>query len=375
MSMAAVALAFAAWAFPSFGVLRKGFERAAPLDPVAILILVAWYSVVFCSFRVGEFFGTSQAGSPPKPFGATSLDADLPYYLFTIIATVGVVAACAKALGSLSLQGIFAFAFSGQANELKEAILDEYHVGILSLRYIAVYPAVIALYRLATRRRLSISIVVNLLLLLVTVFITGRLLLILGLMTLFLVMNYNVKYRNVNMSKLLVAAMLLFSLLAVFNYSRNLGFYEDRELGFWSAGLAEIITYLGCTTQIQLGTAARTSDIVSGSPEHYRDLVDIEEQVNTPSAFVALHQQMGYLCWFYMAVICSVSGFVFTRLVAKGATIYLLPAGSILYASAEIWRLNFFGLGIFMVLIVVGMGVPWFVSALSFVAEREKAPA
>ena len=102
--------------------------------------------------------------------------------------------------------------------------------------------------------------------------------------------------------------------------------------------------------------------------------MDIEEQINTPSAFVALHQQMGYLSWLYVAFVCSVSGFVFTRLVAKGATIYLLPAGSILYASAEIWRLNFFGLGIFMVLIVVGMGIPWFVSALSFVAEREQTP-
>ena len=65
------------------------------------------------------------------------------------------------------------------------------------------------------------------------------------------------------MSKILVVGTLLFSLLAVFNYSRNLGFYEKRELGFWSAGFAEIIRLLGCTTQIQLGTAARTSDIVS----------------------------------------------------------------------------------------------------------------
>lgn len=75
---------------------------------------------------------------------------------------------------------------------------------------------------------------------------------------------------------------------------------------------------------------------------------------------------MGYLCWLYIAVVCAVFGLIFTHLVAKGRTIYLLPCGAILYAAADLWRINFFGQGIFMVLMVVGIGVPWF---LSFVAS------
>ena len=35
VSMIATAISFGAWAFPSFGVLRKGFEKPAPLNPVA----------------------------------------------------------------------------------------------------------------------------------------------------------------------------------------------------------------------------------------------------------------------------------------------------------------------------------------------------
>ncbi len=102
----------------------------------------------------------------------------------------------------------------------------------MSLRYITVYPAAIALYRLATRRRLSLSIAVNLLLLLVGVLISARLLLIATLVTTLLLLNYNVRYRTVRLSRVLMMGVLLFSVLAVFNYSRNLGFYEERGLGF-----------------------------------------------------------------------------------------------------------------------------------------------
>ena len=198
----------------------------------------------------------------------------------------------------------------------------------MSLRYITVYPAAIALYRLATRRRLSLSIAVNLLLLLVGVLISARLLLIATLVTTLLLLNYNVRYRTVRLSRVLMMGVLLFSVLAVFNYSRNLGFYEERGLGFWSSGFAEIITYLGCTSQVQLGTAARTSDLVSGKEETYRDLVDIEEQINAVSPFVMLHQSMGYLCWLYIAIACGTAGFVFTYLVGKGAT----------HVSAPVWH-------------------------------------
>ena len=311
-------------------------------------------------------------GTPPNDeqetasSSVTSLDANLPYYLFTIIAAVGILAAAAKIFGSLSLTGAVGFVMSGQANELKESLYGEYHVGLLSLRYVVVYPAAIALYRLAARRRLSLSIVVNLLLLLVGVSISSRLTLMATVVTALLLLNYDVSYRTVRISRILTIAALLFSLLSALNYSRNYGFYEERGQSFWSSGFAEIITYLGGTFQVALGTAARTADLVSGREESYRELVDTEEQLNRPSAFVALHQQMGYLCWLYMAVICGAFGFIFARFVAKGKTMYLLPCGAILYASAELWRVNLFGEGIFIVLMVVGIGVPDVVLACCF---------
>ena len=285
--------------------------------------------------------------------------------MFTAIAAVGVVAAVSKVIGSLSLAGAIGFVLTGQANEMKDAVYEEYQIGLLSLRYIVVYPAAIALYRLATRRRISFSITLNLLLLLISALVSFRLALVATVATAFLLLNYNIRYRRLRLTKVLIVGASLFSLLAVFNYSRNYGFYEERGLSFWSSGFAEMITYLGGPFQVALGTAARTTDLVSSHEDSYRELVDVEEQLNRPSAFVTLHQQMGYLCWLYIAMTCSVAGFVYNRLVAEGKTMYLLPCGAILYASAELWRVNLFGQGIFIALMAIGIGVPWVFSYMA----------
>ena len=51
-------------------------------------------------------------------------------------------------------------------------------------------------------------------------------------------------------------------------------------------------------------------------------------------------------------------GFLFETLASFGKTIFLLPAGAIVYASAELWRLDLFRQGIFVVWMVFGIGFP-----------------
>ena len=92
--------------------------------------------------------------------------------------------------------------------------------------------------------------------------------------------------------------------------------------------------------------------------EAYRYFVDIGINYNTNSAFVALHQQMGYWCWPYIAVLCGFMGAVFRFLMSFGKTYFLLPCGAILYASSELWRLDLFQQGTFIVWFVIGIGLP-----------------
>jgi hypothetical protein len=135
-------------------------------------------------------------------------------------------------------------------------------------------------------------------------------------------------------------------------------------LSFWLAGINEIDAYLGTPFQVAVGTAPVTNQLVAGGVgavggmEPYRLYADIWEQYVTNSAFVHLHQQMGYFCWPYIAALCCFMGFVFESLASIGKTMFLLPCGAILYASAELWRLNLFGQGTFFVWMIIGIGLP-----------------
>ncbi len=98
--------------------------------------------------------------------------------------------------------------------------------------------------------------------------------------------------------------------------------------------------------------------IVSSPDDTYRSYIDIEPQLNTNSAFMALHEQMGYFAWPYICCLCFCMGLFFSWLFSFGRTIFLLPCGAILYASAELWRLDLFQQGIFEIWFIVGIGVP-----------------
>jgi hypothetical protein len=131
-------------------------------------------------------------------------------------------------------------------------------------------------------------------------------------------------------------------------------------LSFFAAGVSEIIAYLGSPFQAAIGTASVTDQLAAGGDQTYRKYVDEEETLNTNSAFVHLHEQMGYISWLYIAFVCFCMGAAFSFLLSLGKTVFLLPCGAILYGSAELWRLDLFHQGIFIVWIVIGIGLPAF---------------
>jgi hypothetical protein len=155
-------------------------------------------------------------------------------------------------------------------------------------------------------------------------------------------------------------ATIIFLILSVLNFSRNANYYERNRLSFGLAGVSEILAYLGSPFQVAIGSAPVVDQLVAGGGETYRNYVDVEENLNTNSAFTLLHEQMGYASWLYIATICLFMGFVFEYLASFGKTVFLLPCGIILYGSAELWRLDLFHQGIFIVWFVSGIGLPIF---------------
>jgi len=188
----------------------------------------------------------------------------------------------------------------------------------------------------------------------------SRLILIATLLTTVFLLGFGKRSIRFSIPKLTIFATLLFLILSVLNFSRNADYYERNKLSFGLAGVSEILAYLGSPFQVAIGSAPVVDQLVAGGDQTYRNYVDEEAVLNTNSAFVHLHEQMGYVSWAYIAAMCLFMGSVFEVLASFGKTIFLLPCGIILYGSAELWRLDLFHQGIFIVWFVIGIGLPLF---------------
>lgn len=358
--MAAVCVSFVAWLFPSFDVLRKGFEHPATVTLDAVVVLACWYLLIFLSFSLGEKFGNlwrlrSDAGENTL----FDLHSNFLYYAFTFLATIGTADTLVRIFRLMSVQQAIIFISLGEANSLKDALYEDYSIGIASLRYLVVYSAAMALYRMIRLKSRAPINILNLLLLSISTFVFGsRLIFMATLLTVVLLLTFNRKTIRISISKTIIFSIVLFLLLSVANYVRNKNYYESNRLSFAAAGVSEILAYLGSPFQAQIGSAPVIDQLVAGGDQTYRNFVDEEINLNTNSAFVHLHEQFGFGSWIYIALVCLCMGFVFQILLSLGKTIMLLPAGAILYASAELWRLDLFHQGIFIVWFVVGIGLP-----------------
>ena len=362
VSMAAMFASLAAWLFPSFGVLRKGFDHRSRVDFSSCVVLACWYLLIFMSFTVGEKVGRlivlRRSASRERLF---YLDSNLLYYIFSFLSAIGIATTLIRIFQFLSLQQAIVFIALGQANSLKEALYEDYSIGLVSFRYLVLYSASIALYRIIRWRSFGPLNILNVLMLGTTALLLGsRLIFIATLLTVVFLLSFGKRSIRFSIPKLTIFATLLFLILSALNFSRNANYYERNKLSFGLAGVSEILAYLGGPFQGAIGSAGVTDQLVAGGDQAFRNYVDVEINLNTDSAFLHLHEQIGYASWAYMAVICLFMGFVFEVLASLGKTIFLLPCGAILYGSAELWRLDFFHQGIFIVWFVMGIGLPVF---------------
>jgi hypothetical protein len=358
ISMLAVGMSFAAWVFPSFGVLRKGFDVAEPLDPTSILVLLAWYLLIFFSFVLGQRFSTTFLGKIRPNSNAVSIESRPLYYVFTLLAVIGMFTLIAKILSSFSISELLVVIALRQVNAIRTAPYENYSVGIISLRYLIIYSASLAIYKVIKHRKFNPVHIFNIILFILSIPVLSRLILVATVVTTGLLLVSGKKSFKIKFMKLGVFIGVGFLVLSALNYSRNATFYEGRHLSFGEAGFSEIISYLGSPFQVAVGTSKIMDTVVSSPDDTYRSYIDIEPALNTNSAFMALHEQMGYFAWPYICCLCFCMGLFFSWLFSFGKTIFLLPCGAILYASAELWRLDLFQQGIFEVWFIMGIGVP-----------------
>lgn len=344
------------WSLPTSGFARTGYVHASEITLQAAMLIFFWYLVIWCSLRFGEIAGNGYVITrrPHK----VSLDSTGILATFTGLAAIGIFSTYYKVLSSLGLEGAIGFVASGLANELKESLYEEYSAGIVSLRYLVAFSVSLSIYRYTQRKKVDVWMIANVVLLAMSALLSSRLIFVASVViTAFLTKRWQ-RVLTINVPRLLIGIGVLFTVLALLNYSRNGNYYADDGYGFWGAGLSSIITYVGSPFQVMLKAADEPGFLASHGPDSARIIADIDETLNTNSSFVQLHETFGFGAWPYIIVLCVVMGFIFGVCSRNGRTAFLLPCGAILYASAELWRLELYSQGIFKVWLIMGLLVP-----------------
>lgn len=362
MAIFAATLSFCAWLCPDFGVLRKGFTVAEQPGLLACFILFSWYLLIFTSFVLGQRLGAAFSARRRIVTNIPALDSLHIYRLFTLLSAIGTVYTFLKIFTALPLLQAAVYLYLGQGNRLKNTLYEGYSAGIPSLRYLVLYSASLAIYRTVKFRKVTFLNIANIFMLGAGALISSRLILIATLVVSMFLLTYGKQKIQLNLVKAAVFGTLLFVVLSFINSSRNKNFYDQRNLSFTQASVSEIVTYLGSPFNVALGDARAIDVITPGRTDLYRQYVDVEQLLTTNSAFVELHERIGNLAWPYIAVVCCSMGFAFSWLSSFGKTSLLLPCGAILYGAAELWRLDLFRQGIFIVWLVVGISVPGFLA-------------
>jgi hypothetical protein len=361
--LASVALSALAWSLPDLG-LRMGFAIREPLNIDGLSILLTWYALILVSSLVGFRAGRNIRLSR-QTTGVLALSGNTPYLVISLVAWVGVSAAYVHIVQVIGWSGIRAAIARNTANDLKDALYTDYAIGLCSLRYVAAIAGGLAIFHFLEGRRPSLPDAASLLALIATAAVSSRLSMVwalltgLSLWTAARSMGSRYPWRRLG---LLAGAALV--LLWVLNHSRNANYYERH--GTESAvmsGFSEIRAYLGAPFQVSLGMANHLDLALAGvSSEHY---VDREGNLVTNSAFDQLLPQMGLFAFCYISATAFCYSLIAGLLLQLRRTYAFLGYPVILYAFAELWRVDLFRQGIFCTNMIAALGIPMLVRLIT----------
>jgi hypothetical protein len=350
-----VALSLLAWSIPQVPGLLRGFTKPELVDGLSFSILFIWYGSIYATARVGFLIGRS---TEPRYAAPPAMRENLTYKVFVAIAVVGTLAAYLVIYRSGAL-GLYISAPSNlSANILKEALYNDYSIGVLSFRYVSVIAASLALTRFFKGHPLNVLDVVSLMTLLAAAFITGRILVTWTvILTAGLITGPFTQAKKRRPVKALIpwaAAALL--VLWGLNYSRNGLYYQTEGANFLTGGLSEAVTYLGTPMQVSIGVANQWGQSRITSDD--KDKVDHEPSLTTNSAFSELYSEIGALA--FGAI--NLQAFAFSLLAgwaSKQRSIYVYMVYPLVsYGFAEIWRADLLRTGMFICLTAIAMVVP-----------------
>lgn len=345
------AIAFFAWSFPSFDVLRKGFDIPHPLISFGAFSYFLSLTIIFLFSYLAYKFSKRIFHVKYMMMDFNRCMVSNRIFAFSLfISSIGFLAALLGVVKKATVVQLFSFISLGQANEIKYLLYEDYSIGFVSLRYCIIISASFLLYRRLNGVRSMALDLITVVLLLFSSLISSRLTFIASIVGgIYLFLFFKRKIR-VNFLKTSIIIFSVFFILSLLNWSRNSNYYEARELSFFSGGVSEIITYLGSPVQGAM-TAFEYESEVSSLDTFYR-LSTIEENLNTNSSFHIYISKYGYVGVFWLVLFITLISFVIGAVEEYQSGRFIFVNIPLIYSLAEFWRLPLFSEGIIITLVV-----------------------
>ena len=351
-------LSAAAWFTPdSFG-LYKGYNKPASISQISMMIIYSWYSCIFILTYIG--FNIGKKLKIITEFNSyANLDNDFIYKAYSWIALLGFSYTVIVTIKVIGITGFIFSVVTFTTNNIAEAIYKDYHQGIFSLRYILVISFGIALYRTVILKKYRALDFLNFVVFVFYIAFFGRRLqLLCSLMVFFTLANRDLNFLSkVKIKKILILTIFGFAMLSTATLLRGYGSYA--KMGYtnpFAAIATNVVSYLAAPFQVSLGVANNIEEAFGN--KRYWQFADIEENLTANSAFVGMPIENGLfslvIIIFYSVVFSVLAGWFY-----KNRHNYLyMSYPVILYAFAELWRIDLFNKGIFITLLIVSATVP-----------------
>ena len=355
-----VAISFIAWALPPISQAGKGFVGSGTSSREVALTIAAYLGVAAAS-ALGYYFGRPLGRRFPKvnPDSGAGLSATGVWTAWILLAAMGVGAAMLKVIGAIGIGGCIQCISTFNANGLKNVLYTDYSVGVLTLRYVAILAAGVAVYRYLAFREVSARSGISFALLMVVAVMSSRLSVIWAIVigaTAYVLSSGDRPKRKITMIEVLGGGLVFVVLVGALTVSRTFGYYEKKGANTFVAAVgAECQRYLAAPFQ---------GSIEAVNYPHFKsrlnDSAGIDEELTTNSAFLQLARSVGKWNVVVLAAILFVSGLACGVLHSSSGTYLLAVMGILQCCHFEIWRILMFPTGITISLLATAITIPLF---------------
>lgn len=362
----------AAWGVPDFLGFYKGYDEVEPVSLSSLVFIYCWYAMViilsFLCFHLGRRLPLIRQFSQH-----TRLDRDRIYQAYSAIALFGFGYTLYVTLKVLGVSGFIYSVATFTTNRISEAIYEDYQAGIFSLRYVLIISFGWALYRMLALKKATLVDWLNVLAFVFYIAFFGRRLQLVCSLLIFLglVNRQGHFFAHLNTKKLFGLAGFGFVMLSAATLLRNYGSYED--MGYsnpLAAVVTNVLSYLAAPFQVSLGVGNNVLDAFSR--RDYRLYTDVDRTLTANSAYAEMVTNYGLMAitrmMVYATVFSTLAGWLY-----KNRHNYLYTGYPvILYAFAEVWRIELFNKGIFFTLLIIALLVPVGYSLLFLILPTKK---